>query len=185
MKTQPLCNFTATVSDITPTVSLTSHPLDQYYQTQCIYDITVTMCMTSSALPVTSHPQFRISHHFMYVIRSTLSNLTPLYHCHHTHPIDDITATICMTSLPVHLWHHIHFIYDIISTKNDITTLFWWHNTRHMYDIVCTADENPPSLSHQTTVFMISHPLQAWQHSPCIRHHTHCFYVITQSPLTS
>ena len=28
MKTQPLCNFTATVSDITPTVSLPSHSLD-------------------------------------------------------------------------------------------------------------------------------------------------------------
>ena len=54
-----------------------------------------------------------------------------------------------------------------------------------MYDILCTGDENPPSLSHQTTVLMMSHPLQAWQHSPCIRHHTHWFYVITPSPLTS
>ena len=32
---------------------------------------------------------------------------------------------------------------------------------------------------------MISHPLQAEQHSPCIRHHTHSIYVITPSPLTS
>ena len=54
-----------------------------------------------------------------------------------------------------------------------------------MYDILCTADENPPSLSHQTTVFMMSHQLQAWQHSPCIRHRTRWFYVITPSPLTS
>ena len=28
-----------------------------------------------------------------------------------------------MTSLPVDLWHHIHYIYDVISTKYDITTL--------------------------------------------------------------
>ena len=54
-----------------------------------------------------------------------------------------------------------------------------------MYDILCTADENPPTLSNQTTVFMMSHPLQAWQHSPCIRDRTHCSYVITPSPLTS
>ena len=123
MKTQPLCTFTATVSDIIPTVSLPSHQLDQYYQTQCMHDITAMMCMTSYALPVASHPQFRISHHFMYDIKSTLSDLTPLYLCNHSHLIDDITATVCMTSLALYLWHHIHYINDIISTKNDITTL--------------------------------------------------------------
>ena len=54
-----------------------------------------------------------------------------------------------------------------------------------MYDILCTADDNAPTLSHQTTVFMMSHPLKPWQHSPCIRHRTHCIYVIRPSPLTS
>ena len=54
-----------------------------------------------------------------------------------------------------------------------------------MYDILCTADDNAPTLSHQTTAFMMSHPLQAGQHSPCIRHNTHYIYVITPSPLTS
>ena len=54
-----------------------------------------------------------------------------------------------------------------------------------MYDILCTADDNTPSLSHQTTVFMMSHPLKAWKHSPCIRHRTHCICVIRPSPLTS
>ena len=54
-----------------------------------------------------------------------------------------------------------------------------------MYDILCKADDNAPTLSHQTTVFMMSHPLQAWQHSPYIRHCNHCTYVITPSPLTS
>ena len=47
----------------------------------------------------------------------------PLYLCHHTHPIDDITATKWMVSHPVYLWHHIPCIYDIMSTKYDITTL--------------------------------------------------------------
>ena len=54
-----------------------------------------------------------------------------------------------------------------------------------MYDILCTADDNAPTLSHQTTVFMMSHPLHSWKHSPCIRHRTHSIYVITPSPLTS
>ena len=36
-----------------------------------------------------------------------------------------------------------------------------------------------------TTLFMMSHPLKAWKHSPCVRHRTHCIYVIRPSPLTS
>ena len=47
----------------------------------------------------------------------------PLYLCHHTHSINDIPATILMVSQPVYLWYHIPYIYDIISTKYDITTL--------------------------------------------------------------
>ena len=54
-----------------------------------------------------------------------------------------------------------------------------------MYDILCTADDNAHMLSHQTTLFMISHPLQAGKHSPCIRHRTHWIYFFTPSPLTS
>ena len=32
---------------------------------------------------------------------------------------------------------------------------------------------------------MISHPLQAWHHTHCIRHHTQCISFITNSPLIS
>ena len=41
------------------------------------------------------------------------------------------------------------------------------------------------TLSHHTTVFMMSHPLQAWHHTPCITDCTHCIFVITTSPLIS
>ena len=122
MTTPPLCNFTANMSDITPTVSVSSPPLDQFYQPQYMYAITATMCMTSYALQVTSHPQFRTSHHFMMSGPLYLTSL-PLYLCHHTHPVDDITATIWMNSHSVYLWHHIHYIYYRVSNKYDITTL--------------------------------------------------------------
>ena len=64
MTTQTFCNFTVTMSYITPTVYVSSHPVYQFYQTQCTYDIIATMCMTSYALHVTSHSQFRTSHLF-------------------------------------------------------------------------------------------------------------------------
>ena len=116
MTTQPLCNFTATISDITPIVSVSSHTVDQFYQTQCMYDITATMCMTSDALHVTSHPEFRTSHHFMYDIRSTLSDLTsnvslslhPHYRWYHRHYMYGLTSSISVTSQKLYLWHNIH-----------------------------------------------------------------------------
>ena len=33
--------------------------------------------------------------------------------------------------------------------------------------------------------YISSHPLQAWHHTPCIRHCTNCIFVITTSPLIS
>ena len=54
-----------------------------------------------------------------------------------------------------------------------------------MCDNLCTADDITSILSHKTTAFMMSHPLQAWYHTPSIRHCTHCIFVITTSPLLS
>ena len=61
-----------------------------------------TLCMTSSPLYLTSRP---------------------LYLCHHTQTIDDITDTTWKELHPVHLWHHILYVFDKISTKYDIKTL--------------------------------------------------------------
>ena len=103
MTTQPLCNFIGTMSDITPTVSVSSHAVDQVYQTQCMYDITATMCTTSYALHVTSYPQFKTSHHFIYASSPLYLTSRPVYMCHHTQSISDITDTIYMKSHPVYL----------------------------------------------------------------------------------
>ena len=90
-------------------------PMDQFYHAQCMYDITATMCMTSYALHVISHPQFRTSHHFMYDIRSNLSDLTstvslsshPPYWWYHSHYMYDLTSSISVTSHPLYLWPNI------------------------------------------------------------------------------
>ena len=54
-----------------------------------------------------------------------------------------------------------------------------------MCDIICTTDDITSTLSHQTPVFMMSHPLWAWHHNHSIRQRTHCIFVITTSPLIS
>ena len=116
MSTLKLCIFTATMSDITHTVSVSSHPVYQFYHTQCMCEITATRCVTSYALPETSRSQFRISQHFMYVIRCTLSDLTSTvslsshspYWWYHSHYMYDLTSSISATSHPLYLWKNIH-----------------------------------------------------------------------------
>ena len=122
----------------------------------------------------------------MYDIKSTVSVLTstitvsshPSYRWHHSHYMSGSTCSISVTSYPLYLWHNIHYVWH----QN---TLCLWPHTRYMCDILCTADDITSILSHQTTVFMMSHPLQAWYHAPCIRHCTRCIFVITTSPLIS
>ena len=104
------------------TQSISRNIHTSWHQWSC-FMMSNTACMTSHLLYMTSKPLFRTSHHFMYDIKSTESDLTSLYLCHHNHPIDDITATIWMVSHPVYMWHRIPYIYGIISTNYDITTL--------------------------------------------------------------
>ena len=99
--TQTLCKFTATMSDIISTLSVSSHPLDQFYQTQCMYDITATMCMTS-------HPQFRTSYAFIW---HQVHSIWPHFHC-----ISVIKPTLSMISEPLYVWAHIQYICDITSS---------------------------------------------------------------------
>ena len=71
MTLQPLYNFKATMSDMTPTVSVSSHPVDQFVKT--------SVCMTSQPLHVWHHMH---------------------YTWHHIHSLGHHT-TLCMTSSPL------------------------------------------------------------------------------------
>ena len=92
--------FTATMSDITLTVSVASHPMYQFYQTPCMYDITSTICMKSYVIHMTSHPLFMSLHHFIYDIKFTISDLTST--------ISDLKSTVSVSSHPLYRWYHIH-----------------------------------------------------------------------------
>ena len=83
-----------------------------------------------------------------------------------------------VTFYPLYLWHRIQNVWQH-------NTVYCWYHTRHMCDIICTTDDSTSTLSHQTTVFMISHALQAWHHTHCIRYRTYCIFVIKTYPLIS
>ena len=56
-----------------------------------------------------------------------------------------------MISEQLYVWHHTHFIYDILCTIYNVTSTLWVH----------------------TVVVTTLHPLHSWHHTHSIRHHTH------------
>ena len=171
------------------------------HYTQCTNFMKISECMSSQhlyvwhqySLHMTSHPLIMTSHHFIYDVKCNISNITSslsdltstvsveshlLYQWYHSHPMYDLSYSINGTSYPLYLWHHIHYVWQH-------NTVCGWYHTWHMCDIICTTDDITSTLSHQTTVFMMSHPLQAWHQTHCIRHCTHCIFVIRTSPLLS
>ena len=74
------------------------------------------------------------------------------YLCPHTHFIDNITPTLCMTSHSPYVWHRLHY------TGHHILTLW-----------------------PQTTVFMLSHQQYLTVCPLYLCHHIHCINDITQT----
>ena len=86
----------------------------------------------TSHLPYVWHPVHYRRHHILTFWPQTTILRTshplyypscPLYLCHHTNSINDITATIRMISHLVYVRHSVHYIYDILPTMHDIKTL--------------------------------------------------------------
>ena len=162
--TQPLCAFTATMPEVTLSVFLTLHTMYQLYEKNWMYVITAYICMTPYVLHMTSLPRFMESHHFIYDVMSTISNITftlsdrtstvsmssnPLSQWCHIHPMYDITYSIHVTSYPPYLWHHIHYV-------RQHNMVCCWYHTRHMCDIICTTDDIISTLSHQSSVYDVT-----------------------------
>ena len=128
--------------DITPTICTTSYTLYKashpYFMRShhIMYDITCIVFLTSLPLYLTLHA---------------------LYLCHQDQCINYTTPTLCVTSHTLYLWRHIQYAcyhnnclwhytpLCIISEQ-----LYVWHHTHFIYDILCTI-RNVTS-----TVLMIS-----------------------------
>ena len=186
MKPQPVWGqHTHLTCDITSTI-WSSHPLYRQHYTHTVYGITLAIYVASFALYKTSHPHFLTSNHHFEDITPTILDIVStvsvsshqLYRWYHSHYMYDITSSICEIFCLLYLWHHTHYVWK----HNPVC---WLHHTLHMYDMICTTEDVTSTLSRQATIFMISHPIQAYHHSPCIRHRTNCIFVITTSPLKS
>ena len=136
-------DITPTISDIASTESVSSQPHYWWSLTNCVYDITPNLCMTSYALYITSHPLFMTSHHCSYHITSTafmtshtlyMTSHTWQHKCyicylthyiwHYFHCICVIKPRVSIIPHPLSVQHHTHFMYDIFSMHGITWTLF-------------------------------------------------------------
>ena len=167
-------------------LSGSSQPLYRQHPTHSFYDITLVIYVASIALYKTSYPHFLTSNHHFEDITPTILDIVSTvsvsshqhYRWYHSHYMYDITSSICETFGALYLWHHTHYVWQHKPVS-------WLHHTLHMYDIICATEDVISSLSHQVIVVMTSNPLQEWHHTPYIRQHNNCIFVITTSPLIS
>ena len=169
-------------------------------------------CFMTSHTRNSWHQIFSLWHHIHSLGHHTILCMTssplylssrPLHLCHHTQPIDDITATTWKVLHAVYLWYHIPYVFDKISTKYDITTLcvddttlgicvtffalqmtsHTLYHTKPQY-LICHIhfrhDITPPVSDIAPTVSLSSQPLH-WHHThfwmtshtPSVGHHMH------------
>ena len=128
---QCICVHTQSISDITDTIYMTSHAVYLWHHIHYIYDIisskyyitklfvddtTLSICMTSFALEMTSHTRFHTKPqnlwgriHFRHDITAPVSDIAPTVsmssHCLHWH-----LAHFSMMSHPPLVWHHMNYI---------------------------------------------------------------------------
>ena len=156
-------DITTPVSDIAPTVSLSSQPLHWYHthfwmtshppsvchHMNYIYHHIQSLCHHTTVL-MTSQPLYMKPHAVCRATYTLYMRHHTHYLCPHTHSIDNVTATLCMISHTPYVWHRLHY------TRHHILTL-----------------------GPKTTVFMSSHPLY-WTSCPLyLCHHIHCIDDIT------
>ena len=172
--------------DIASTVSVSSQPLYLWSLTNCMYDITPSLHMTSYAPYIRSHPLFMTSHHCSHHVTTTAFMTSHTLHmtshtwqhkryiCHHTHYIWHYIHCIWFikpsVSIIPHLlsgWHHTHYMYDVIFSMHgitwtlyDITPLYVWYRTHYINDIISNIyDITHTAFMTTQQLYLTFHPL--------------------------
>ena len=170
-----------------------SQPLNVWYHIKYIWDIlsTVVMtsykpCMTTQHCELTTSYSAYVWHHLRYR-RLHIHSITP------SHSLYDFTSTSGMT--PQHLYQILHQLYLCHhNLSTDITPTFVWHHTHYICDIIHTIYNIISTIYVIILLYLWQHKLDIWNHImyavqnieyPCditvtnLCHHTHCFESIT------
>ena len=172
---------------ITPALLMISQPLYVWYHIQYMWDILSTIFMTSYPLCMTSKPSVLITPHSAYVWhhlhyrRRHIHSISPSYNLY------DFTSTSGMTShTQYQTSHQLYLCHHNLSTSV-------WHHTHYMCDIICTIYNIISNSYVITLLYLGQHKVDIWNHIqyavqnihyPCditvtsLYHHTHCIVSI-------
>ena len=153
-------DITPPVSDIAPTVSLssqtlhwyhthfwmTSHPPSVWHHMHYIEQHIQSLCHHNTLL-MTSHPLYMKPHPVCTATYTLYKRHHSQYLCPHTQSIDNITTTLCMTSHSPYVWH-------LLPYTNQHILILW----------------------HQTSMFMSSQPLYLTSCPLCVDGSSHPLY---------
>ena len=178
---------------IKPTLLMISQPIYVWYHIQYMWDILSTIFTTSYPLCMTTQPCVLITPHSAYVWhhlhyrRRHIHSITP------SHNLYDLTFTSGMTSYPLYQSsHQLYLCHHNLST--DIIPTFVWHHTHYICDIICTMYNIISNAYVITLLDLWQHNLDIWNHiqytvqnihDPChitvtsLCRHTHCIESIT------
>ena len=146
---------------------MSSQYLYECHHTHYMYDIIRSICDNISTLNDIPHCMWHHIHCIyeitpsIYGIKSTLYDITsnvhgtsqPLYLCHHTYSIDDVTTTLCMASHLVYVWKHMHYT---------------WHDTHSLWLQTTVFMISRPLSITSNLLYITSYPLYMWHHSQSI-----------------
>ena len=178
---------------ITPTLWMISQPLYVWYHIKYIWHILSTIFMTSyPPCMKTQHCELITPHlayvwHHLHYRRHHIHSITP------SHSLYDFTSTSGMTSQPLYqILHQLYLCHHNLST--DITPTFVWHHTHYICDIISTIYNIISTVYVITLLYLWQHKLDIWNHIqyavqniqyPCdnivtsLCHHSYCIESIT------
>ena len=145
-------------------------------------------CGILSTILVTSYPLHMTTQHCVWLITHSAYVWHHLqyrwYHIHSitpNHSIYDVTSTSGMTSHPLYqTLHPLYLCHHNLST--DIPT-FVWHHTHYMCDIICTLYNIISTLYVITLLYLWHHSPYIWNHIQYVGSHIHYTCDITATIL--
>ena len=160
-----------------------------------MWDILSTIFMTSYPLCMTTQHFVLITPHSAYVWHSLLYRRRHIHSITTIHNLYDFTSASGMTTHHLYqTWHQLCLCHQSLSA--DITPTFVWHHTHYICDIICTIYNIISTAYVITLLYLGQHNFDIWNHIqyavqnihyPCditvtsLCHHTHCIESITRT----
>ena len=153
--------------DLTYSIPVPSYPLYLWHHIHYVWQHNTVVYLISHSSCVWHHLHYRCYH---------IHSITP------NHSIYDVTSTSAVTSHPLYQTSHpLYLCHHNLST--DIIPPFVWHHIHYMDDIICTLHNIISTPYVMTLLYLCHHSLYIWNHIQYVGPHIHYTCGITATNL--